>query len=347
MKKKIIAFFLTIIVILSNTNVQAVSLSDLKENKIIEALQAVEPIKQQMGLNNINFQDLSYSTPILSYDYTKNGITINSEFIPIFYIDKLVGWVIKTKDGTYQFSVALVDKITNVISIKTKFAIIYDIDTTFIYDGKELYPVADISLHTENRIQLNDVKDIDRNTILLNNITKSYDLEYVSTNVNRVPVYYSCDVSFVSQNPPSSLCWAASVACVVNYLNNANLTATSVAQMHYGASNYDRELDLGGEVNVLNQYGVYYTHKNIVPSDGTIFNNIYYGYPVYATFRWSGGYHAGVIYAINFPASYLYVMDPEYGFGVTTYTASLGHRYVSGLSGVILTLDSATCKYWS
>ena len=98
---------------------------------------------------------------------------------------------------------------------------------------------------------------------------------------------------------------------------------------------------------MLEEYGIDYTYSNQVPSDGIIFDNIYNGYPVQATFEWSNGYHDVVIYGINTIGGYLYIMDPEFGFCEATYDLSAGYTYVSGYSGVTLTLDRATCKYWT
>jgi hypothetical protein len=62
-------------------------------------------------------------------------------------------------------------------------------------------------------------------------------------------------------------------------------------------------------------------------------------------FRWSNSYHDVVINGINVTECYIYVMDPEYGFCGTTYSASSRYTYASGYSGVTLALNRATCKY--
>lgn len=231
-----------------------------------------------------------------------------------------------------------------------EFAVIYDVQSSYLYDGVRLIKLRDVGITVESRVEVTEENLLDA-AIVLNNIDTDYVLEY-TTNVSnaRTPVYYSCNVSFVSQNPPSNICWAASAACIANYLRGTNYTAVSVARGWFG-TNYNQLLELGYEDDVLAQCGVSYTYKHQVPSGGVIFNNIYNGYPVQATFRWTSGseigYHDVVIYGINSIAGYLYVMDPEFGFSSTTYTASIGHRYVSEYSGVTLTLNRAACKYWT
>lgn len=146
------------------------------------------------------------------------------------------------------------------------------------------------------------------------------------------------------------MCWAASVACISNYLNGTSNTAASVAQSWYNTSDYagyNLGLTVGLQDDVLSDYGISYTYKNQVPSDGVLFKNIYNDYPILATFKWSSGYHDVVIYGVNVTGGYTYVMDPEGGFYSTTYSSSTGHTYFSTYNGVTLTLNSATCKYWT
>lgn len=320
---------------------------------IAEALHSAEINKEQIGLSSVNFEQLTTSDHIYAYDFTNIGCVYNSEFIPVKYEGELVGWVIKAAgdgDCLYQFSTAFVDEVNELLLGLDEFAFIYDAQSSYLYDGEDLIKLRDIGITVESRAEVKEESLLDA-TIVLNAIDADYDLDYTSVMSNaRTPVYYGCNVSFVSQNPPSNICWAASAACIANYLRGTNYTAVSVARGWFG-NNYNQLLALGHQDDVLAQCGVSYTYKNQVPSDGVIFNNIYNGYPVQATFRWTSGsetgYHDVVIYGINSIAGYLYVMDPEFGFSSTTYTASIGHRYVSGNSGVTLTLNRAACKYWT
>lgn len=350
--KKIIVLLLSVVLIFSlNVSVLASDVINENTSHINATLKSVECIKDQLGFSGIDFEELSYSNSIFAYDYTDGGIVYNSEFIPLLYRDELVAWVIKTEDSIYQFSTALVDEINEILVNNMQFAIIYDIDTSYLYDGEYLYPLAEVSLLVEDRVELENAQVLEAFEVLLGCINNSTDLQYTSTiNNARTPIYYSCNVSFVTQEPPSNMCWAASAACIANYLNGTNLTAADVAKSWYDTtiySEYNYGLTIGLQDDVLEEYGIDYIYRNQVPSDGIIFDNIYNGYPVQATFEWSNGYHDVVIYGINTIGGYIYIMDPEFGFCEATYELYGGYTYVSGYSGVTLTLDRATCKYWT
>ena len=73
----------------------------------------------------------------------------------------------------------------------------------------------------------------------------------------------------------------------------------------------------------------------------------YIGYPILARFIYTGGAHAVVINGINITAGYISIMDPEFGFARANYSLTNGYTYVSAYSGVILTIESASCMTWS
>lgn len=353
--KKVICLVLAIVLCTSCFTFSVFAMEGEKvEFGIVEALHAAEINKEQIGLSSVNFEQLTTSDHIYAYDFTNIGCVYNSEFIPVKYEGELIGWVIKaTSDGdcVYQFSTAFVDEVNELLDGLDEFAFIYDAQSSYLYDGENLIKLRDTGITVESRAEVTEENMLNA-TIALSAIDADYDLEYTSVLSNaRTPIYYYCDVSFVSQNPPSNICWAASAACIANCLRDTNYTAVSVARGWFG-DNYNQGLLLGLQDDVLVQCGVSsYTYKNEVPSDGAIFNNIYNGYPILATFRWTlgvnGGYHDVVIYGVNAIAGYIYVMDPEFGSSSAKYTAEFGYRYVSGYSGVTLTLDRATCMYWT
>ncbi len=97
---------------------------------------------------------------------------------------------------------------------------------------------------------------------------------------------------------------------------------------------------------MLEMYEVSYTYKNKILSSDILLRNIQGKYPVLATFRHDSSYHDVVIYGVNIMSGVTYIMDPEYGFCSSSNSSSNICTYVSGYSGVTLTLDSATCMYW-
>ena len=85
--KKIISIILLSVLIFSilsvNAGAKTVEMADASETDgIVAALNAVEPVKEQMGISEIDFYELTYSDSVSAYDYTKDGLIFNCEFIP-------------------------------------------------------------------------------------------------------------------------------------------------------------------------------------------------------------------------------------------------------------------------
>lgn len=323
------------------------------ESGIVEALRAAESVKVQFELSSVDFENLTTSDHIIAYEYTNTGCVYNSEFIPIKYENELVGWVIKTAfDGEYiyQFTTAFVKEAKDNLDSLDEFAIIYDRQSSYLYNGTDLIKLGDTAITIDTRAEVSEENLVDA-PIVLNNIDANYRLEYTTyMPSNRTSSVVSCNVNFVSQNPPSYLCWAASTACIVNYLQRTNYDANIIAMGWLGTTNYNQTLDPGLEDDVLARYGVYYTFRFQRPSESVIRNNIANGYPILAIFDVGGEdykYHDVVIYGINTTEHHLYVMDPEYGFAVASPTTYGTHYYISAFSGNPLILDYATCKYWT
>lgn len=335
--------------------------------KIVSALNSMEPIKDKTDLSDVDFSEIKVSNTIKTYNYTNYGLVFNSDFVALKYNNKLVCWAIKCFDNQetyYQISTAYVDIISKTINNSTDFALVYDRNCCYLYTRTEIYNIGVFSVDVSDRSIINSIDDISyESTAELNNINVDYSLySYHTRNLSTTksannaallaaPINYECDVKFVSQNPPSNLCWAASIACIVNYKKGTSYTATQVAKKYYGNTNYNKGLEPGKQDDILKgTYGLSYTYKNQVPSDGIMLKNIKSKYPIYGSFKWSSGgkagYHAVVIYGINVVGGYIYIMDPEFGFCSASATGS-GYKYTSGYSGVQLSLSRATCRYWT
>lgn len=304
-----------------------------------------------MGLYDVNFSEITISNPVYTYEYTVEGLVQNNVMYPLKFNGNLVAWAIPLSDNSnsnYQITTALVNDVNLLLQDGTDFALIYDYDYCYLYNGSELFLLTETTYKVENRLMLNtDSVCVNDFNIQLTNIADSTSLNYYSQPTTRAQTYYSCPVNFVSQNPPSLLCWAASIACVVNYKKGTTYTAVQVAQKHYGNTDFNKGLPLGDEDNILiSDYFLLYRYKNEVPGDGVIGKNIINDYPILATFKWSDGYHLVVIYGINTISGYISIMDPEFGACSATISGS-SYKYVSAYSGTTLTLNRATCKYWS
>ncbi len=245
--KKIITVILTVVQAFSSLSVSAgaetIDTADTSDiDGITSVLNAVEPVKKQTGLSGVDFYELTYAGSINAYDYTKDGLIFNCEFIPIKHEGALVGWVIKKiTDGEiyYQFTTAFAEKVNRIADVDTGFAIIYGYDASYLYDGKDIYMLGSVSIPVEGREILESAKQLESANVTFRSIVESYELTYSNPDLNaRLSVYFSCNVKYVSQPKNSLLCWAASAACIVNYLKNMDLRATAVAIKWFGTTNY-------------------------------------------------------------------------------------------------------------
>ena len=335
-------------------SVSAVQVQPATE-KIVSALQNIEQIKQDIGLSDVDFEELSIAEPVCTYVYTADGFIPNNVLYPLKENGALVAWAVPLEDGqttTFQITALLVDEVNAVLTENTAFALIYDYANCYLYDGNAYHLLKQKSLGVEGRSVLQpEANPLPDGHIQLTEISTSTDLAYTPPAMTRVQTYYSCPVSFVSQMTVSNsqICWAASIACIVNYKKGTNHTAIDVAKKHYGETNFNRSLPFGDEVGILrwDYYLLLYSYKAQAPSGGVISRNIRADYPIFGTFRVSNGNgHACVISGVDIIKGTITVMDPEVGFCGGTVTSS-GYQYSRTDVGLTCLLIQATCRYWS
>lgn len=349
--KKMCCFLFAMIIAFSfNLFVYAESISNSVENKIITALQNTEYIKDKIGLENIDFCELDICNPINTYEFTNKGFVFLRNIYPLLIKGSVVALAFELGNGaerTYQISTTFVEKINN-IKKDTPLTLVYDKEGAYLYYENNF---SFLGLHSEkidNRLKLRDfdVTKISTEKLKLVEITNEKKLNYTDSLSSRAQIYYECDVDFVSQNPPSNICWAASCAMIINSIRGYHYTAEQVARRHFG-TNFNQGLPQGDEVDVLADFSVSYTYRGVKPSDGVILHNIRNGWPIFANFYHSSGTHAVVIYGINVSSGYIYIQDPEFGSCSVSYNYNSGYTYVSGYSGVRLTFNYGTCHSWT
>ena len=131
---------------------------------------------------SVDFENLTTSDHIIAYEYTNTGCVYNSEFIPIKYQNELVGWVIKTAfDGEYiyQFTTAFVKEAKDNLDSLDEFAIIYDRQSSYLYNGTDLIKLGDTAITIDTRAEVSEENLVDA-PIVLNNIDANYRLESLS-----------------------------------------------------------------------------------------------------------------------------------------------------------------------
>lgn len=346
--KKVLCVILSVVILVMPISVQATGDVTYEHQSIIEALGATEPIKESLGLSNVNFEDFSVASEIKAYVFIDNCFIESFKMYPLLISNSIKALAVNNND-TIQITTNYVDKINEIIDYSTRFAIIYDSTCAYLYTGNDLYVLGTFQQEVYGRGTINDISSIlnSDSAISLNAINDIVKLNYVC-NKSRIPIYYECSgISYVQQHNDTS-CWAASTACIVNYYNGTSLTSRNV--FNNTNSNYydsDGAIYISYQDDVLNSYGLNYTYKLSAPSDSIIFSNIKNGKPLQGTFSYSDGYHDTVIYAVNISSPYIYVMDPMIGLLTATINSyNMKYFYTNTEEGETLTLCGAACVTW-
>lgn len=89
--KRIICFILSFALCMSCFAINIFAINSVDDtSRIVEALRAADPIKEQLELSSVDFENLTTSNHIFAYEYTNKGCVYNSEFIPIKHKNALL-----------------------------------------------------------------------------------------------------------------------------------------------------------------------------------------------------------------------------------------------------------------
>lgn len=360
--KKTICAVLAIFVFAFSFNVSAVAVTNETDYQLIKAINDLEFVRDEYGLTNVNFEKFEIASPIHTYQYTAAGFIESYEYYPLLIDNFLTLLAIKIANADnylYQLTTSLVAEINRLVSLATRFALIYGCDGCYLYNGQNFIQMTQFNEEEGGRLSVSEISVLPSTAnIELANMDNHVSVGYsnsLSYNA-RVPIYYSCNVSVVFQTSEGStrtnenICWAACTACIYNYKFGANITAESVARDYWDSySDFDRTLDSTQIHLVLLAYGLPYAFKSHAPGDGVILANIRADNPLIGGFFSNSGTngHLCVIYGINISSSYLYIMNPNSGFQTATYTAGEGHSYVSTITGAKMILRTGFAVSWS
>ncbi len=323
---------------------------DIKQNtyeKINDALNYVELDKKQFGLERIDFYSLETSSPIQMYEVSHGTISRIGETYPIFSSGKMVALATSPDGSNYCIETYLAKAIQK--TEIQKIALIYDSDEVFLYDGIKLISLCKNPEIMVDRNNFIDKRLIDHSSILVSDTNNRILLKYGGSKKQNRSNYYSCDVSLVSQKGYANLCWAATVACIKNYISGTSWTVHTVSKGYFQTTyTVDATVETSSVANFMqNKCSMPYTYHNSVPSDNTILSNIIGGYPIYGSFYVSPNnlWHAGTIYGINVVSGYISVKDPLRG---TVSAISNGSTYVYTIAstGKTYTLQKVITHTW-
>ncbi len=323
------------------------AITQAQNEAICKAIEFVTADIDSYGLSGVNFDNLQIATAIPAYEY-KNGKFIKiREYYPIIDGEHIVATATNVCNDKYAIETWLAKSIDRVGY--NDVALIYDSQGVYLYNGYDTVLLGYSGIFVSERDTINlSSEDVTFSEVATVNITKSTPLGYTeSRNQSGPPYYYSCGVSYVPQFPYSNLCWAATTACIKNYLSGTSLTAGDVSMAYFESSYvYDIGLPTSSIASFMqSHYSMSYTYGSYVPSNSVLVNNISNGYPVFGSFLNSSNRHAVTIYGVNAVMGYISLMNPTFGvetgiFNGTTYV------FVSSSSGNSFSLDEAICHNW-
>ena len=311
--------------------------SDVSE-EVIRCLNAIEDEKEFFGLKNVNFENISMGNQILAYEYKDGNLNLlNVSIYPLTINENLVALVVRSNNtGNYQITTGLVKEISSSINSNEPFALVYDNNKCYAYTGKDLIMLNQFSDEYGNgRQKIDKVEDIANiSETKFNKYSSAQSLRYsenikastAATSINSTTAnnYVSCEVPYIPQGS-NEICWAASVACIGNYLRGQNHSAVYVAQCLYG-NDYNHGIsDNSIAITVLNSiYNnvSYEYHAWVVPNEYFIWNNIFSGKPLYGGWECGSAKHVAVICAISTTNDYICVEDPASGRIMSGYSGS-------------------------
>lgn len=352
--KKSIALLLTTAISLcavmpvSATNItETPPASSLFQTALIDVLRYVETQKAQFGLENVNFSTLSIGNPIHTYEYINNGLRPLQPIYPLRSGERIVAIAQSTADGNCQISTNFAHKLND--SAADSVAIIYDANGAYLFDGTLFTRLYENIEPIQSRETLSDltssnsavpfslnseVSIFNSNPIVLADLEDASPLNYTPS-ISR-SVIYSCDVDFVQQTQTLT-CWAASIACICNYIRCTTYTSSYVVNKVYStysitldddetSINFRRELSdvatymrgifrLAKYAYCTDSFSTNYAISSL-QNDHPLILNFYPVNDITAT------KHAVVVSAANVTSSYLTLMDPQYGFITASHNGS-------------------------
>lgn len=309
---------------------------------LIDVLSEIDLQKDAWGLEDVDMNALHVGMPIRTYNYVKGMLERGYDMYPLTTDGLLVLWAIPI-NGQFQITNSLVSEINTLIDFNTPFALVYDASNAYVYSNQSLSILKQFEQNIDSRDVINTKTKLAVDGIDTMALSQNVYLDYENNNQDMQKstlANVSCNVGYVTQNPYDNLCWAASVACIVNYKKGTSLTAATVAKKYYGNTNFDQAINRDNLTEKLRDYGLnYYQFSNYGNFDNKIFSSISAGNPVGGTFDVSdGAYHATVIFGINIIAGRIQIMDPAFGNTTATLSSTGDYTYVSSLTNSTLEL---------
>lgn len=316
-------------------------------SSLVESLCGVDANKGETDLEDVDFSSLSLCQPVHFYEAIDGGFSEIDPRYPILdqnCVLRMFAYDIGAE--SMIVTTALAEQISEIVDSDDEIAVIYDANGCYLArNGCNLIRLGVSSFAVTERDSIDVSSPFNGEDVTFSRIERIQSIDASNSSLTR-SARSILGAGFVSQNPPSNICWAACVASIANYRNGGSRTAKSVAQAYLGSS-YNRALATSSIPAVLSANGVSgYSYRGSWPADSTVNNNINAGYPIVGIMSVNGNTvnnHAVVVRGCTYMVD-IQVMDPEFGF---TTASKLGGAYVysSGYSGASLKTIAAVSRW--
>lgn len=310
---------------------------------LLPCINALIADRESFGIGVEELANLYVGFPVQAYEVRTNGGLQKTDFeiYPVFSDQRMLGEIIKTDEGTTQFSRMFYEVFSECEDLAV--AVVYDNEHTYLIDRDTGNAQIVYSYSYRN----------DRGTLTnAGQLAASEEIQW--TEVERWSIVFQANQAVqpaadgvypvivlptgVVLQSDTYLCWAACVACIGNYLTSISHSAEYVAQQYPAGYNQPAQLSTSvGFLSALYGQSYFNTDKHNAPTDTLIHDNLSAGYPLFG--RWTDGgidWHQTVIRGINVSSGWLYVMDPRSGY-ITANKTNGVFRYVTS-EGDTLTL---------
>ena len=320
--KKIVAFFLTMILII-NVQCTNATAADKTENQIVSYVESILP--QYLTVNELLADKYNVSLPITLYNWETGESTKTLFFV--FEGNKVVGQlVVQYYEGEYysSFTTSCADVLTKVYQEKTPVAF-------GSYNGYFVMctETEEIVLAGENKNNLLEgfSNNLQARTYVLKRLEKiavDYSIEITPAVITRTTVYNKQLNVKTVVNPPinGGICWAACAAAKINYQKGIKISARDI---YDELDAQDDDTPVGSGMWIGRAYELYdldITRVNSALTASTCLAQLNNNKPLELDISRNGGGHAvlliGVYYTDVSTAGGVYtLMDPNV-FGAVT-----------------------------
>ena len=334
-----------------DTDANAV-LTSADKAALFDVLDYVESQKELFGLGDVDFSELAIGNPISTYEYLETGLEECTPIYPLFYDGEVVA-IAKCPEETYfQIDTGILVGELNAV-LNEPISLIYDSEGVHIFDGIECSTVTGRAIETTNRTSFAENFDAlalsladsssELATIELTSVNSCALLNYVPTTVYSTDssTLLECNVDVVLQGwqdeeakKSTEICWAASMACIINYETSTSYLATHVArmvayQLDGNSADYDKSRQWEDYPSYFEYYDLSYKLDTSVIDEDTAYGYMANRHPIMVKFVRSDtevyeGSHAVVLCGINTTRDYIRIMDPFSGFTTAFHN---GARY--------------------